>query len=260
MSTEPFDVEPKPVPRYVVTSLESRPDLSERHQNFGGGAWPEFMLHDPVAIAHWDSLMAWFPDCQLTLLCGDEILAVINSIPLQFEAPLEELPDRGVDWGVEKSVSDYEAGREPNALLGLQVVVGQKFRSRGVSSSAVQDMISLAAEKRLARVLLPVRPSGKHRYPLIPMEQYAGWSDTSGLPHDGWLRVHARLGGQTVRVCPRSMTIRGSVEDWSRWTGQAFPGSGEYLIPGALNPIDVDVDEDLGVYLEPNVWVVHQVS
>jgi hypothetical protein len=38
-----------------------------------------------------------------------------------------------------------------------------------------------------------------------------------------------------------------------------FPQSGEYIIPGALSPIEVNVETDEGVYVEPNVWIVHEV-
>jgi hypothetical protein len=36
-----------------------------------------------------------------------------------------------------------------------------------------------------------------------------------------------------------------------------FPQSGLYIIPGALVSIEMDVEKDEGVYIEPNVWMVH---
>ena len=44
---------------------------------------------------------------------GDEILAVINSVPLSFEEDLNNLPDEGWDWGVQKSVDDFDSGIRP---------------------------------------------------------------------------------------------------------------------------------------------------
>ena len=38
-----------------------------------------------------------------------------------------------------------------------------------------------------------------------------------------------------------------------------FPQSGRYIIEGALNPIEIDIEKDEGVYIEPNVWIVHEV-
>jgi hypothetical protein len=56
------------------------------------------------------------------------------------------------------------------------------------------------------------------------------------------------------------MTITGNVAAWSEWTGLALPGSGHHVIPGALAPLHVDVDTDTGMYVEPNVWMVHPIG
>jgi hypothetical protein len=56
------------------------------------------------------------------------------------------------------------------------------------------------------------------------------------------------------------MKVIGKVADWEAWTGLRFFESGEYIVPGALVPIEMNVEEDLGLYVEPNVWVVHCVS
>ena len=37
----------------------------------------------------------------------------------------------------------------------------------------------------------------------------------------------------------------------------AFPESGAYVVSGALVPIEIDRERDEGVYVEPNVWMVH---
>jgi hypothetical protein len=37
----------------------------------------------------------------------------------------------------------------------------------------------------------------------------------------------------------------------------ALPESGVYIVPGALVPIEIDREQDEGVYVEPNVWMVH---
>jgi hypothetical protein len=44
------------------------------------------------------------------------------------------------------------------------------------------------------------------------------------------------------------------------WTGLEFPGSGSFVIPGALVQVEVDVSRDEGVYVEPNQWMLHQVE
>jgi len=39
-----------------------------------------------------------------------------------------------------------------------------------------------------------------------------------------------------------------------------FLQSGDYIIPGALVPVKMDIAQNLGLYVEPNVWVVHHLD
>jgi hypothetical protein len=78
-----------------------------------------------------------------------------------------------------------------------------------------------------------------------------------GLPTDAWLRTHVRIGGKIVKIAPYSMTIIGTIAEWSRWTGTAFESSGEAEVEGALVPVLVSLEQNYGVYVEPNVWVRH---
>jgi len=56
------------------------------------------------------------------------------------------------------------------------------------------------------------------------------------------------------------MTIAGSVADWETWTGMKFPDGGSYVVPGALNPIQVDIETGQALYVEPNVWTLHSLQ
>ncbi|WP_139488833.1 hypothetical protein [Brevibacillus dissolubilis] len=80
-----------------------------------------------------------------------------------------------------------------------------------------------------------------------------------GLPFDPWLRTHVRCGGTLLKACHRAMYVPASVTDWQEWTGLMFPESGEYVIEGALTPIRIDLEKDLGEYIEPNVWVTYHL-
>ncbi len=62
-----------------------------------------------------------------------------------------------------------------------------------------------------------------------------------------------------MRLAPRSMLIDGSVAEWEAWTGLRLPESGDYIVPGALQPLTVDCERDRGEYLDPNVWMRHPV-
>ncbi|MEM6666699.1 MAG: hypothetical protein AAF638_09885 [Pseudomonadota bacterium] len=240
-----------------ITTLAETPSLADAHEELGATVWPEFMLNDPVAIANWPAMLTRFAAFQLCMEVDETLAVVANAVPLRVGVSFRDLHDRGVHWGLETAVAQSETGIEPNALMGVQVAIGAGFRGRGLSLPAAKAMIELARRHGLQHVILPVRPNGKAEFPLIPMADYMTWTRPDGLPFDAWLRVHARLGGTVHRICHQSMRIPGTVAEWTRWTGQRFPGSGDYVVDGALSPITIDMDRDLGVYLEPNVWISH---
>ena len=89
------------------------------------------------------------------------------------------------------------------------------------------------------------------------MQRYIRWTRPDGLPFDPWIRVHKRLGARIIKVASRSMEITGTIAEWEEWAQMQFPESGSYTVPGALAPIEIDTENDLGTYIEPNVWMYH---
>jgi hypothetical protein len=91
------------------------------------------------------------------------------------------------------------------------------------------------------------------------MTSYIEERRPDGLPQDPWLRVHVKAGGTIVQVAPRSMVISGTLDEWRDWTGLPFDKSGDVVVPNALVPVHVDVIHNHAVYVEPNVWVRHDL-
>jgi GNAT superfamily N-acetyltransferase len=232
-----------------------RPDLLERN---GGlrAAWPEFMLQDPVSSPIWHLLYDRAGEFQFFLIdeSTGELAAEGNSIPVHVD--LDDLPDRGWEEAIERGIAATEA---PTSVSALQVLVDRRRHGQGLSRLMLQEMTRIAAAHGFADLVAPVRPSLKHRYPLVPMDRYVAWTRADGYPFDPWLRVHARLGATIERVCPLSMQIPGTVAEWEQWAGMAFPESGSYVVPGALVPVEVDREADRVVYVEPNVWMRHRL-
>jgi hypothetical protein len=56
------------------------------------------------------------------------------------------------------------------------------------------------------------------------------------------------------------MTIAGTIPEWREWTGLPFDQSGPTIVPGALTPIHVSLEQDHAVYVEPNLWVRHPLD
>lgn len=241
---------------FRLHSAAERPELIERRNSLHE-AWPEFMHHDPVASANWDSLYERFGAFQFFLVESDDdtVVAEGNSLPVFVD--LDELPLRGWDDVLERGAA---AGEAPNVVTALQVLIDRRRQGSGLSRIMLEHMRKLALEHGFRELVAPVRPSLKAQYPLVPAERYAAWRTPAGLPFDPWLRTHARLGAAIVRVAPESMRIFGTLSEWEAWTGMAFPESGEYVVPGALVPITVDRERDEALYVEPNVWMLHSLE
>lgn len=223
--------------------------------------WPEFMHHDSVAIQYWDGLHEDFGVYQFALRDPetDAVAAKVNSVPLAWQGNLQELPEMGWDWALIQSAEDRHAGREPRVLCAIQIAIPAAFQGQGVSKLALHHMRQLAAEHGLNRLIAPVRPSQKSRYPLTSIDRYIKWRRTDGQLFDAWLRVHERAGAELVKPCHQAMRIEGSIAEWEAWTGLRFPESGPYVVEGALNPVEMDVESNRGVYIEPNVWMAHPI-
>lgn len=249
-------------PPYRVITAVDTVDLLPRANRLVLICWPEFMRHDPWAGKHWTALYEKFPAFQFGLAITDEneLIAVGNSIPLAWDGHPEELPDEGWDWALQRGVADCLAGKMPRVLCALQIMVVPSHRGQGLSTRMVQTMKSIGAAHGLRALVAPVRPSLKARYPLIPLDRYVRWRNKDGLPFDPWMRVHARLGAEIIKTCPQSMRISASIGRWEEWTHMSFPDDGQYTIPGALVPVDIDHATDRGTYVEPNVWMRHPIQ
>jgi len=216
------------------------------------------MLHDPAADLL-DDCYTKIPDFQFVLTHAEEALpvAIGNSIPLFWEEKIENLPDEGWDWAIRKGIEDYENDLTPNLLCALQIVVFSENRGKRLSRRAVSAMKKIGLEAGLNGMIAPVRPSRKAEFPRMPIEEYISRTDSEDRPFDPWLRVHHRLGARIIQPCHRAMLITGTVSEWTAWTGMSFNKSGLYDIPGALVPVEINIEKDTGIYVEPNVWMHH---
>ncbi|HSB02335.1 MAG TPA: hypothetical protein VLE49_16915 [Anaerolineales bacterium] len=249
-------------PRFKIISTTDLDDYRERAGEISDASWPEFMLHDPIANENWHELFDRFSEYQFALLDveAERMAAMANSLPFYWDQPLEELPEGGWDWVFLKAVEDHKQGIKPNIQSAIQINIHPDYQSQGLSARMVQAMRAIGQSKGFRYLVAPVRPNQKSKYPLISIDDYIQWTNEEGLPFDAWLRVHARLGARIIKPCHQAMTIRGSCAEWEAWAGMKFPQSGPSVIPGALNPVKIDIEKDEGVYVEPNVWIMHEVG
>ena len=216
-------------------------------------AMPEYNNHGDVLNEYWSGLTVDHPDFQFHVVDGDEILLRARTIPVRWDGTIEDLP-AGIDGAIARGFDEGGA----NVLCALVIMIPRRLQGRGLSRIGVESMIEIARKHGLGAVIAPVRPSWKERYPLAPIERYAEWRREDGLLLDPWMRVHERLGGTVLKPEPQSLRITGTVAEWEEWTEMPFPESGEYVFPGGLSTLEVDRENDLGRYWEPNVWMRHR--
>ena len=55
------------------------------------------------------------------MVLGNEIIGIANSIPFYRDKAIDDLPDTGWDWVLEKGIEDFKKSINPNVLCGLQI-------------------------------------------------------------------------------------------------------------------------------------------
>jgi hypothetical protein len=244
---------------FKTFTLRERPELEDEFERLSKEAWPRFLRQsDELGVGrYWPTLFGDFADWQF-LVCDsfDRVVAAGHGVPFVWDGTPADLPE-SIAAILERAVRARAAQRRPTTLAALAALVGTKQRRQGLSRLIIETMRGMATQWKLDALAAPVRPTLKPAYPLTPMERYVRWTDDEGLPLDPWMRVHARMDAEVVRVIPRALVIAGTVREWEAWTDMRFPDSGSYVVPGALQPVVIDRERDEGRYEDPNVWMVH---
>ncbi|MGH3165786.1 MAG: hypothetical protein ACRDN0_07805 [Trebonia sp.] len=239
----------------VVTSGD-RHDLDDEARAAFRGVWPEFIFHDPVSNAHVERVSKYFPQFDIMLLADGEVVAGGWGVPMAWSDTVEELPD-GYDGALVRSVEGFEKEVRADTLSVMAAAVKADRQGGGFAGQVLSALRSRALEAGLSRVIAPVRPALKNRYPLTPISRFAAWRREDGMHIDPWIRTHERMGASILGPAPRSMLIKGTVAEWSSWTEMAFPETGSYVVPQALDLVSISVEEDTGTYEETNLWMRH---
>lgn len=228
--------------------------------------WPTFIRegrHNPAARYEGDypGLYDRWPEYQYAIQdASGMVVAGVHCCPLAWDDDENTLPDDGWDWELQSAAEDKKAGAIPHTLGAVSISIHPALRGRHLSSELLLFMKQLGKRAGLTRLIAPVRPTRKSENPFLSMEEYLTHVTDEGLSSDPWLRTHQRIGGRIVRPCNCSMQLVGSVDEWRRWTGAALETSGAHAIPAGLVPLQVTLENNLATYIEPNVWVVHDIA
>lgn len=231
-----------------------RPELREFRVKLETGAFPDFLIHDPI----WDNCIPYFndqfADFQVYLWDDDDGVLVLaaNVVPFHWDGHEETFP-KGTHDVMQLAMRQFDEEMCPNMIACVSAVIEPTMMGRGLSKQIIQSVMHLAATKNIGLVI-PVRPILKHLYPLVAMQDYVTWKRDDGKVYDPWLRTQLNLGATFRSVCEHSLNIVGKVKEWESWTKMIFPQSGLYVIPGGHVPVEIDHDRNVGEYSEPHVW------
>jgi GNAT superfamily N-acetyltransferase len=242
----------------VIRSRAESPRLAKAVQAIEQAAWANlgYLNYTRAHYEYYAELVETYPEYQLCLVdeAIDYPVAVASSVPFACSGP-DDLRQEGWDWVVETAARDKD---KPATMLGaLAVSVPPVHRSKGYARVMIRALLDLAERKTLRGVVVPVRPTAKALHPWVPIADYLTWTDEDGRPYDPWLRSHMSAGGKVVRPCERSMVVKEDVAFWENWSKRSFETSGLHTLEGALAPIEIDLEQRMGTYEEPNVWVAY---
>ena len=222
--------------------------------------WPDMLRYDLRSQKYSAEIDTFFLNFQLVAALQSDrnrVAGIAHAVPLFIGDATRDLPDTGWDWALHKAVEDHLTRTPPDAICGLSITVLPEYQRCGVGRLLIQEVVQLAATEGFRNVVMPVRPISKRKYPSMVMEEFLIWRREDGFHYDPWIRAHEVTGGVVKKVCNRSMTIAAPISAWEHWCGRRFVESGVYPVKDGLAPVTIDLEKHLGVYLEPNIWVLH---
>jgi hypothetical protein len=242
----------------TVEPFGARTWPEERLEALFADGFPAFITADQEAKLYIGRVREWFAHLNIVFVAeGDTPVATGWGVPIRWSGDLDDLPSGYTDT-TRRAVALHETGGEPDTFVICGGLAHPQRKGTGLAGALITALIALADREGWPRVIAPLRPTLKHRYPLTAIDDYAAWFRVDGEPFDPWLRTHVRLGGRIIATAPQSQTMTGTVAEWETWCRMAFPATGDYVIPGGLSTLRIDRDRDEGRYVEPNVWVRHR--
>jgi hypothetical protein len=242
----------------TVERTDAREWSDEQSADLYSDGFPEFIVADKLAKQYIDRVRAWFPEWNLTLVDADQNPAATGwGNPVRWDGTVADLPAGYTDATI-RAVEGREQGTEADTFVICGAVVAGRLKGRGLAGRLLTILRDTAVQGGLSRVIAPVRPTLKQRYPLTPVETFMTWTRADGTALDPWIRTHLRLGATILAAAPASQTMTGTVAEWEEWSGMALPSTGDYVIPQGLSVLHSDREADLGSYVEPNIWIRHR--
>ncbi|CAL9651954.1 hypothetical protein [Streptomyces sp. Tu 3180] len=241
----------------TIERTDARTWPNEQLKELFSEGFPEFITAGRLVKEYMGRVREWFAGLNLMLVDENGVpVASGRGVPVRWDGRPETLPTGYTD-ALARAVEGRERQVAADTLVICGAIVTPSPTGRGLAGETPKALRRRAADAGLARVVAPVRPTPKARYPLTPIETFMRWTRADGTALDPWIRTHQRLGAGIPAAAPASQTMTGTVAEWERWPRTAFPESGDYVIPDGLGLLRISRSADQGVHREPDVWMRH---
>jgi len=231
----------------VWTSLRDDPDLATTAATIERDVAP-FLAELTRDVR--DRLTRDAPDLSFVVHVDELPVATVRAVRLRWDGTFGDAPAAGAVEAVGRA---GEAEADTLAVLDVTVAFGE--RGRGLGSAILASLEDRRHAAGLEQLLVLLRPHAKASYPLIPFARYAAFRTADGEPFDPWFRAAWRRGFRPVRGVDRSLVARADLDALRRWLDVEVPGSGPFLIDGAIKPAILETERGEGRYREPHLWV-----
>lgn len=249
----------------MIIRLSKKDRLFEESVNLYLAGFPHYVLlgqnndSDLIAAANYYNECLLNYRIVMTNKSGD-VIASAKTLPYRVNEDklTEELPDDLLDLFLE-GIKQHQKEEDPNSIIVFSITVDNRYQGKGISSKMIKEIKNICKQDMFKNMLLPVRPTLKHKYPLTDMDSYQQWKNEENSLFDPWIRTHVKNGGKILRIAKGAQKFTGTVEDWQEWTGMIFPETGRYIIDGALSPLEIDISKDIGNLVEDNIWIKYDI-
>lgn len=234
----------------VITRENRLVDCDARELEFA--CWREVgFLYAGRAHEWYDEVVASVPHLQTCCLnAHGQVVATLTCATLLL-GDSDPSTWAGWDWAVRSSYRRLT--HKFDTVCALSASVSPAYRGQGLAKELLLNLKQLARQAGASRLIAPVRPVRKAEHPRMPMSEYLQTTV------DPWVRTHVALGGTLGPVCEQSIVVTRPLSFWEPWVGRQIAEIEEdFVVPGALAPVQVTRSR-WGRYVEPNVWVVHNL-
>lgn len=187
-----------------------------------------------------------------------EMLGTIDGTPFDWDGVPASLPNGG--WAdVVRQAIGFGDNPEKKAEAQWAAAIGTSIEPAHQGRGLAQKLLEALKKEVLAQgykgLVAPVRPTERWRMPSISIEEYADTRLEDGRHFDPWVRIHEKIGGEIIGICPASAVFKASHKQWEEWAGMRLPKTGDVLVPGAINFLRLE--NQRGILKEDSIWIKH---